>query len=183
MIPFPEKEYDVIYADPPWRYRFPVSKSRRIENQYNTMSLKDICNLHIPAKENALLYLWATAPKLQEALTVMEAWGFDYRTCAVWDKLVIGMGYWFRSQHELLLVGVKGKFSPPSPSERVSSIFHQKRGKHSVKPEEIQNLISKWYPIQLKIELFARKKSEGWDAWGDELWKGELKNERNTYLR
>lgn len=77
------------------------------------MELEEIKTLSIPSADNAVLFLWATAPKLKEALEVMEAWGFEYRTNAVWDKEIIGMGYWFRGQHELLLVGVKGEFSPP----------------------------------------------------------------------
>lgn len=107
------EKYQVIYADPPWRYRHCSSKSRKIENQYPTMQINDIKSLKVPADDNCILYLWATAPKLNEAIEVMSSWGFDYRTCMVWDKEIIGMGYWFRGQHELLLVGVKGKMSPP----------------------------------------------------------------------
>lgn len=98
------KKYEVIYADPPWRYDFSKSNSREIENQYPTMSVDEICSLKVPTADNAVLYLWATAPKLLEALRVMDAWGFEYKTNAVWDKQIIGMGYWFRGQHELLLV-------------------------------------------------------------------------------
>ena len=80
------KKYNIIYADPPWRYRHCASNSRKIENQYNTMSLQTIKDLEIPSTDNCILYLWATAPKLQEALEVLVAWGFDYRTCMVWDN-------------------------------------------------------------------------------------------------
>jgi len=166
-----ERTYDIIYADPPWRYRHCASNSRRIENQYPTMTLDEIKNLTIPANENALLYLWATAPKLQEALEVMGAWGFDYRTCLVWDKEIIGMGYWFRSQHEILLVGVKGKFSPPLPEKRISSIYRERRGKHSAKPRYIRNIIDSFFPDCEKIELFARERVDGWAAWGNEVPK------------
>src|SRR3990167_9886532 len=100
------KKYQIIYADPPWRYNFSKSDSRKIENQYPTMDIKDICDLiysfPFEFSESSILYLWATAPKLREALKVMEAWGFDYKTHAIWDKEIIGMGYWFRGQHELL---------------------------------------------------------------------------------
>src|SRR3990170_4080212 len=99
------KQYDIIYADPPWRYEHPISNSRRIENQYPTMSLNEIKALNIPTKDNSVLFLWATAPKLEESLEVVKAWGFTYRTHLIWDKRTIGMGYWFRNQHELLLVG------------------------------------------------------------------------------
>src|SRR3990167_4109901 len=111
--PMAEKKYQVIYADPPWKYDHTTSNTRRIENHYPTMSLEAIKSLDVPSDEDAVLYLWATAPKLQESLEVMKAWGFTYRSHMVWDKEIIGMGYWFRGQHELLLVGVKGSFSPP----------------------------------------------------------------------
>lgn len=170
-IPFPNKKYQVIYADPPWSYRHCASNSRRIENQYDTMSLSEIKTLPVPSDNNCVLYLWATAPKLLEAIEVLSAWGFDYRTCLVWDKEIIGMGYWFRGQHELLLVGVKGKVSPPEPRLRISSVLKERRGKHSKKPECIRNLIQSWYPNADKIELFAREQIFGWDVWGDEVTK------------
>lgn len=163
------KKYQIIYADPPWRYDFSKSNSREIENQYQTMTLTDIKDLDIPADDNAVLYLWATAPKLLEALSVMESWGFKYKTQAMWDKEIIGMGYWFRGQHELLLVGVKGKFSPPPQSLRISSVYKERRTKHSKKPSRIRELISEWYPDKTKVELFARQKTEGWDVWGNEV--------------
>ena len=170
-MPFPDKTYKLIYADPPWRYNFSKSDSRQIENKYPTMDLEDIKNLKIPTDDNAVLYLWATAPKLLEALDVMKAWGFSYKTHSIWDKELLGMGYWFRGQHELLLVGVKGKMSPPNQSDRVSSVFKIRRTKHSKKPSEIRNLISKWFPDVNKIELFARDIKEGWDCWGNEVQK------------
>lgn len=169
MLELPKKKYQIIYADPPWKYNFSKSNNRQIENKYPTMDLINIKNLKIKTEENALLYLWATAPKLLEALEVMKAWGFEYKTHAIWDKEIIGMGYWFRGQHELLLVGVKGKMSPPNQKERISSVFKIRRTKHSKKPTELKNLISKWFPYFKKIELFAREKTEGWDAWGNEI--------------
>lgn len=163
------KKYQIIYADPPWRYNFSKSNSRKIENQYKTMTLEEIKNIKIPVDDNAVLYLWATSPKLIEALEVMKSWGFKYKTHMIWDKMIIGMGYWSRGQHELLLIGTKGKFSPPKPSERISSIFIEKRTKHSKKPNRIRELITMWYPTQNKIELFARQKIDGWDVWGNEV--------------
>jgi len=163
------KKYQIIYADPPWRYNFSSTKNREIENKYPTMSLEDIKALKIPTNDNALLYLWATAPKLLEALEVMKVWGFTYKTQAVWDKEIIGMGYWFRGQHELLLVGVKGKFSPPTQSMRISSVLRERRTRHSKKPHIIQALITQWYPRESKLELFAREKTFGWDVWGNEV--------------
>lgn len=168
----PKGKYQVIYADPPWEYRHCASDSRRIENQYPTLDLEKIKELDIPSDENAVCYMWATSPKLQEALEVLEVWEFDYRSSLVWDKEIIGMGYWFRGQHEYLLVGVKGEFPPPEQSIRISSMFKQQRGKHSQKPEDIRKSISKWYPQYAKLELFARDTMEGWTSWGDEIETG-----------
>ena len=162
-------EYEVIYADPPWQYDFSETDTRKIENQYSTMTTDDICNIEIPAASNAVLYLWATAPKLLEALQVIEAWGFTYKTNAVWDKRQMGMGYWFRGQHEILLVGTKGRFSPPPTSQRKPSVFSYERGKHSKKPDEIRELIKQWFPDALRLELFSRHAVDGWHVWGNEV--------------
>ncbi len=161
--------YGLILADPPWRYGFSKSSSRKIENQYPTMSLSEIQAYKFPANANSVLYLWATAPKLPEALAVMEAWGYEYKSCAVWDKIKIGMGYWFRGRHELLLVGVRGRFSPPSPNLRRASIFAEKRGQHSKKPAIVYEMLETFYPATKKLELFARNTRTGWTAMGDEI--------------
>ncbi len=163
------KLYDVIYADPPWKYSFSRSSSRKIENQYPTMALQEIKGFEVPANENSVIYLWATAPKLREALEVMEAWGFTYKTHMIWDKQRIGMGYWFRGQHELLLVGTKGKYAPPDPSKRISSVISRKRERHSRKPEDVQLWIERAFPKARKLELFAREPRKGWEVWGNEV--------------
>lgn len=164
----PTDKFSVIYADPPWRYEHVKTESRAIENQYPTMSLDEICDMQIPAADSAILFLWATAPKLAEAMRVIESWGFGYRTCAVWDKEKIGMGYYFRGQHELLLVAVKGSFHAPDESARVSSVHREARGKHSSKPVYYAELIESMYPDDKRIELFCREPREGWAVWGNE---------------
>lgn len=163
------KRYNIIYADPPWRYDFSNTKNRKIENHYDTMTLDDIKNLQVPSEDNAILFLWATAPKLLEALEVMDAWGFRYKTQAIWDKEIIGMGYWWRGQHEILLVGVKGKMSPPKTQFRESSIYRERRTRHSKKPKHYKDYISLAFSGKDKLELFSREKSEGWDVWGNEV--------------
>ncbi len=164
------KPCEVILADPPWRYNFSRSPTRRIENHYPTMTLSEIKLLgeRIPAAPNSVLFLWATAPKLIEALDVMAAWGFRYRTQAIWDKKIIGMGYWFRGQHELLLVGTRGKCAPPDPSMRISSVISRKRDRHSRKPEDVQRWIERAFPKARKLELFAREPRKDWAVWGNE---------------
>ena len=173
------KKYQIIYADPPWKYDFSSSRNRDIENQYPTMELQEIKDLKVPSEDNSVLFLWATAPKLLEALEVMKEWGFIYRTNFVWDKKIIGCGWWNRGQHELLLVGVKGKFSPPPQSKRVSSVLVDKRKEHSKKPDFVREFINNWYPDKTKLELFSRPNPQikldgtntfdGWDVWGNEV--------------
>lgn len=171
MIAFPNKKYEVIYADPPWQYGFSKSNNRKIENQYPTMTLKEIKELPVGriCEKNCVLYLWATAPKLIEALSVMDAWGFEYKTNSIWDKELLGMGYWWRGRHELLLVGTNGKFSPPPQQERDSSVYSERRTRHSNKPQWYRDRINIYYPNASKIELFARNEMAGWDCWGNEV--------------
>ena len=163
--------FAVIYADPPWQYDSSESDSRVIENQYPTMTLDEICNLDVASitHEDAVLFLWTTSPKLKEAFRVLEAWGFDYRTCAVWDKEKTGMGYYFRQQHELLLVATKGKLPTPLPETRPPSVIRFPRGEHSQKPEVVYLMIEEMYSDLPKIELFCRSPREGWAAWGNQI--------------
>jgi N6-adenosine-specific RNA methylase IME4 len=173
--PLPEGKYNVIYADPPWRYDFSPTDSRKIENQYPTMSLENIKELadrdDWPVADDAVLFLWATAPKLRENFEVMDYWGFEYKTHAVWDKEIPGMGFWWRGQHEMLFTGVKGSFSPPAEEARVGSVIRHKREDHSRKPRFICGIIEKMFPKAKGIELFSRDKySDYWEVWGYEAY-------------
>ena len=171
----PAEEISVLLADPPWQYDLAETDNRQIENQYPTASVSEIIT-HInkpwmpPLAKDCVLYLWATAPKFEEALKVLEEWGFTYKTCAVWDKEKIGMGYWFREQHEMLLVGTKGKFSPPTPENRFSSVFREAREGHSEKPECVYKAIEKMFPKANKFEMYQRTPREGWAGGGNEVF-------------
>lgn len=164
------QKYPVIYADPPWRYDYSESTSRDIENHYPTMELDAICALPVSdlATDDAVLFLWATSPKLADAMRVVESWGFTYRTCAVWHKPQIGMGYYFRQQHELLLVATRGSIPAPAPADRPGSVITASRGAHSEKPAEFAELIERMYPTLPKIELFCRSPRSGWSVWGNQ---------------
>jgi len=165
----PMDKFDVIYADPPWRYDFAETDNRAIENKYPSMDAEDIKNIKVPSADSAVLFLWATAPKLIEALEVMKAWGFTYKTNAIWDKEIIGMGYWFRGQHELLLVGTKGNYSPPQQENRESSVYKERRTEHSKKPIHYYELIEKSFPSGKYLEMFSRHKhNENWEVWGNQ---------------
>lgn len=163
-------KFPVIYADPPWRYDHAATANRQIENHYPTMSLDEICAMPVQqiTTDDAILYMWATAPKLAECMQVLTAWGFDYRTNFVWVKDKIGMGYHARSQHEILLVAKRGNIPPPAVADRVSSVVMAERGEHSAKPALFYELIESFYPTLPKIELFCRSPREGWAAWGNQ---------------
>ena len=165
-----DRRYRVILADPPWRYDFHATDRRAIENQYPTMPIDEICDLPIPdlAKSNSILFLWATSPKLPEALSVVKAWGFEYKTCAVWVKDRIGTGYYFRQRHELLLVAKKGSPKVPEPANRRDSVFEFPRREHSRKPDSVYEAIERMYPGIVPLELFSRRPRDGWHAWGNE---------------
>ncbi len=168
---FPPGKYHVIYADPPWRYDFAVSPTREIENQYPTMELEEICAL--PVKDlgtpDSVLFLWATNPKLLEAIKVIEDWGYNYRTNMVWIKDKIGMGYYARQRHELLLIATRGELPVPEPANRPDSVIISPRTEHSKKPERVYEIIETMYPEYRKIELFARNERTGWDVWGNQV--------------
>jgi len=162
------EEFEIVLADPPWRYDFSETECRKIENNYPTATIEDICKHAPKTTENAILFLWATAPKLREAMQVVDAWGFEYKTHAIWDKCKIGMGYWFRGQHELLIVATKGNASPPIAENRVSSIFKEPRGEHSKKPDCVYEWIESAFVSYKKLEMYARSNRPGWHSWGAE---------------
>lgn len=166
----------VLLADPPWQYDAALP-NRAVENQYPTATAEQIAT-HIDQPwfpklaSDCVLFMWTTAPKLREAFTVLDGWGFTYKTHAIWDKDRLGMGYWFRSKHELLLVATKG--SPPTPAEgdRLPSIFVEKRSnKHSEKPECVYAMLESMFPEAIKAEVYQRKERKGWAGHGNESGK------------
>lgn len=177
MISFPNKKYSIIYADPPWHYNNKKSRGAAT-NHYPTMKLKDICALPVQdlAKDNCVLFMWATYPAIKEALQVIEAWGFTYKTIGFqWIKLnksgvgyFFGTGNWTRANSEICLLAVKGK--PKRKSASVSQLIVSPVERHSKKPAIVRDKI-----VQLmggendKIELFARDTVDGWDSWGNEV--------------
>ena len=162
----PTGEFDIILADPPWTYEINTRGSP--DEHYNVMTDTQIQDLEVPSAENAILFLWGTAPKLQEALDVMSSWGFKYKTNAVWVKDKIGTGYYFRGQHELLLIGEKGDMPVPEEANRISSVISAPRLEHSKKPDIVYDIIESLYPNRTYLELFARTERQGWTGWGSE---------------
>jgi N6-adenosine-specific RNA methylase IME4/ParB-like chromosome segregation protein Spo0J len=169
-----DRRYAVLYADPPWHFKVYNEESgveRAAGNHYPTMSLDDICALPVPnlASADAALFMWTTAPPLRESFDVLAAWGFEYKTTIVWVKDKIGLGYFVRNQHELLLVAARGDMPSPLPANRPASVISAPRREHSRKPDEAYELIERMYPELPKIELFARQARRGWSTWGNEV--------------
>jgi len=181
MIPFPDKKYNIIYADPPWGYKDKRDKHPRMSggatSHYNTMNIEDIKNLPIKyiTEDNCMLFLWTTFPNLQEGLDVIKAWGFTYKTLGFsWIKLntknlkpFFGIGYYTKSNCECCLIGVKGK--PIIKNNDVSSVLMEPRERHSKKPDIVRDKIVRLVGDLPRIELFARDKTEGWDVWGNQV--------------
>jgi len=166
--------YGVLYADPPWRFA-PYSDNgmdRAADNHYQTMTTPELCAMadRLPIAEDAVLFLWATVPMLPDAIEVMEAWGFNYRSHFVWVKTDhIGTGYWNRNRHELLLVGTRGTVPAPAPGEQYPSVIEAEPRAHSAKPEVFVEMIDEMFPTSEGLELFARSRRAGWVAWGNEV--------------
>jgi N6-adenosine-specific RNA methylase IME4 len=170
----PQKKYGVILADPEWRFEFWSPKglaSSSADNHYPTSELEEIKQRNVAsiAADDCVLWLWATVPMLPEALAVMAAWGFTYKSSFAWGKDRAGTGYWNRNKHELLLVGTCGKVPAPADGDQWESLIMAPRGAHSAKPEKFHELIEAYYPNLPKIELNRRGPVRaGWDAWGNE---------------
>lgn len=167
----PDGKYNVIYADPPWKYDFGFDIYGAADRHYHTMSIQELCDLPIQAlvEDNAVLFLWVTSPKLFDAYKIIQAWGFEYKTSFVWDKVKHVMGHYNSVRHEFLLVCVKGSFPKQSNTLHDSVIEIERSDEHSEKPDYFRQLIEDMYPKSKKIELFARQCAEGWDSWGNEL--------------
>ena len=174
------KEYQIIYADPPWTYRvWSANGSKRSASQhYSTMSKEELQQIPIQklSANNSVLLIWITAPCLEQGLELIKKWGFIYKTIGfTWIKknrksngLFWGMGHYTRSNAELCLLATKGK-----PLKRASRAVHQvvesPIREHSRKPDEVRSRITKLFGDLSRIELFARHKADGWDSIGKDI--------------
>jgi len=199
----PEKKYDIIYADPPWDYggKMQFDKSGRKDVNVNwrkdifisaanfkyptlkTSELKKIPIYEI-AKDDSLLFMWVTNPHLTQGIELGQAWGFDYKTVAfIWDKMVHNPGQYTMSYCEMCLVFKRGRIPTPRGSRKEKQLIRKARGEHSQKPIEILHAIERMFPMQERIELFARHKPENWDVWGLDVREvfEDNKKEENHY--
>jgi N6-adenosine-specific RNA methylase IME4 len=178
QLALPTRKFGVIVADPEWRFE-PWSREtgldRAPDNHYPTSALEVIKSRDVAsiAADDCVLFLWATAPMLPQALSVMDAWGFEYRSNYVWVKDRIGTGYWNRNAHEHLLIGVRGKIPAPAMGTQWDSVVEAPVGEHSAKPSIFLEMIEEYYPNLPKIELNCRGKGRpGWAIWGNEAEVG-----------
>ena len=178
--PWPTRKFAIIYADPPWKYNDRRNTHTRFcggaMSHYPVMPVEDICALPVRelATDDAYLFLWVTWPTLPDALRVMEAWGFEYVTCAFnWIKTntgdggpFFGIGYYTKSNSEVCLLGRRG--DPWKVSDGVSQVVQAPKQEHSRKPAEVRDRIVELCGDRPRIELFARQAAPGWSAWGNQ---------------
>ena len=182
----PKTKYDIIYADPPWHYngKLQFDKSSKSQEEldpsrnifistpgfkYPTLKTEKLKQIPIQniANDNCLLFMWTSNPHLTQAISLGEAWGFEYRTVAfVWDKGVHNPGKYTLSYCELCLLFKRGKIPMPRGARNVKQLVRVPRGKHSEKPKKVMDGIETMFPQQKRIELFAREKVKGWANWG-----------------
>jgi N6-adenosine-specific RNA methylase IME4 len=174
--PFP-----LIYADPPWKWGHfgeldqenEKGKGRTPDQHYPTLTYDEIKQFRVGRKlikeiahKDAVLFLWCTSANLVHALDVMAAWGFTYKTNAVWTKDRGGTGLVFRNWHEILLYGTRGAM--PGPQYQPPSVFNFPRAEHSAKPPEIRSVIERMYPDFDSATRLARETVPGWSTHGFE---------------
>ena len=177
--PFPNKKYSIIYADPPWDYKGQLQHtgsggkdSGGAIRHYPTVPVSEMKTWDVASisEEDCLLFMWSSSPHLDQAIQLGKAWGFRWATVAfVWDKQRPNPGFYTMSQCELCLVFRRGKIPKPRGARNIRQLVQVKRTRHSEKPDAVRERIEKMFPQQSKIELFARKRYQDWDAWGLEI--------------
>ena len=169
--------FSIIYADPCWDYAGHSQHGKKTITKgaidhYPTLNLEKLKTLNVKeiCEKDALLFMWTSSPHLDQAIELMRAWGFEYKTIGfIWEKQKTNPGYYTLSRCEICIVGKMGKIPTPRGSRKEHQFLSEMRREHSQKPDEIRHRIERMFPTQRKIELFAREKKEGWSAWGNEI--------------
>ncbi len=190
----PNKKFDIIYADPPWYYNGKLQYDKSSKNKekidlsekifistayFKYPTLKTSVMMKLPvneiSKDDCLLFMWTTNPHLVQAIELGKAWGFEYKTVAfVWDKMNHNPGQYTLSNCELCLLFKRGRIPKPRGARNIQQLVRSLRKKHSEKPIEVIQGIEKMFPTQERIELFARRETKGWSAWGLDMLKNDL---------
>lgn len=185
----PVNGYEVLMADPPWHYNSRRACASKFGGgacfHYDLMCDAELLALPVSqlAAKNAVLFMWATWPRLPLALQLIEAWGFEYKTCAFdWFKvnpdgsLFFGVGYYSKSNSEPCLLATRGQILKPETNSVSMALedwepqaIKEPRREHSRKPDEVRRRIEQMYPTRSKLELFARRQAPGWDVFGNEV--------------
>jgi len=184
----PTGAYDVLVADPPWRFETYSEKGKlkkSAECHYSTMDLLAIARLPVAslAAPNCALFLWATAPMLRHAFWMMDKWDFEYKTNMVWgkttkhNKISFGTGYRIRSSHEQVLIGVRGN---PKNTRGERSLLLEPVRAHSQKPEGFYAMVERWMPQARRLDMFGRTRRPGWEIFGDEIGKLDEVNDGDS---
>lgn len=172
-------KYATVLADPPWRFSNRTGKvapEHRRLSRYETLRLQDIADIPVAdvARDESHLYLWVPNALLHEGLTVMEAWGFTYKTNLVWHKIRKdggpdgrGVGFYFRNTTELVLFGVRGGMRTLAPGRSQVNIIKTQKREHSRKPDELYDIIEACSPGPY-LEIFARGSRDHWTTWGNQ---------------
>ena len=183
------KKYQIIYADPPWKFGSRLRNGTKNKQHgvgrldvdvvnYDTMTIKEICDIPIKniADNNCILFIWSTDAHLEECMKVINAWGFKYKTIAFnWLKKnkdgtqKYYYGHWTVKSGEMCLLATKGTSHKLLIKHNIRQLVESRREEHSKKPKEVRNRIFEMFGDILRIELFAREKTEGWDVWGNEV--------------
>lgn len=167
------KKYNVILADPPWKYKSDLHDGSSSLDHYPSMELQDLKKIQIPRDNDCVLFMWSTGPNINMAIDIGESWGFEFKQVAfVWDKQRTLAGNYTITQCEFVLVfrPKKGKL-PKRCKTNARQYFQERPREHSRKPEYVQDMIDLMYPNTNKLELFARRSRPGWDTWGNETTK------------
>ena len=188
-IPLPDGKFRIILCDVPYQYERDVEGSP----DYPTLSTEEIIGLRDKNGKlltemfasSAIIFFWAPMPKLEEALQILKAWGFTYKTSIVWSKerdgkSQEGVGYYIKATCELLLIATKGKIGIPNPKDRSLGIIRAERTIHSQKPDIARRRIMSMYPNEKYLELFARKPVNGWTCWGNQIELPDTEESKTT---
>ena len=172
--------FSTLMLDPPWRFMNRTGKvapeHRRLA-RYETLSLGELEQLPVGdlAKPQSHIYLWCPNALLAEGLHLLDAWGFTYKTNLIWYKVRKdggpdgrGVGFYFRNVTEMVLFGIKGKMRTLAPGRRQTNIMVHRKSEHSKKPPTLRKIVEECSPGPY-LELFARERSDGWHAWGDQV--------------
>jgi len=169
------RRFQIVFLDPPWKFNSnsAAKPGRNPMRHYDCMTVDEVRALPVDdfIADQALLFMWTTAPLLRKTVSLPEAWGCRYVTNLVWVKDRVGLGFWSRNRHEHVLVYKRGAFPRPY-SDRApfdDSVFADPRGRHSQKPESLQDRIDELWPQHSKLELFARRQRSGWITVGNQI--------------